>query len=327
MGALDEKGLKNIQNNILPVLPEKISVHINKINLIELSHIEEIRIRAGKPLMVSRGGFDYCIDENGILDDDNINMNIISSREVERTLQLLSDYSLYAFEEEIKQGFFTIRGGNRVGISGRVISEGLSVRTIKNISGINIRIAREVKGCGLGIVKCFAEEGIKNTLIISPPGCGKTTVLRDMVRIISNGDPSIKLKGRKVGLVDERSEIAGCYFGIPQRDIGVRTDVLDACHKTQGILMLIRAMSPAVIAVDEIGGVSEGEAVIEALNSGVKVIATAHGNDEEDIKRRSGIRMLLNENAFDKAVILSSRNGPGTVEKIIDLKKSGGYYA
>lgn len=200
-----------------------------------------------------------------------------------------------------------------------MVYDGDKIKTLKNISFMNIRIAKEVKGCAFNIVKNIFADGINHTLIVSPPGCGKTTILRDMIRLISNGINEIGILGRKVALVDERSEIASCYLGVPQRDVGVRTDVLDSCYKADGIMMLLRAMSPQIIAVDEIGSIRDAEAIMDAINAGVKIIATAHGRDLDEIMKRQGIKILLENNCFKTIIFLSNKNGPGTVENIIKI--------
>ncbi|MGE5577000.1 MAG: stage III sporulation protein AA, partial [Syntrophothermus sp.] len=164
---------------------------------------------------------------------------------------------------------------------------------------------------------------ILSTLIISPPQCGKTTLLRDLARQISDGAPAIGLIGRKVGIVDERSEIAGCYHGVPQNDVGLRTDVLDTCPKAEGIMLLLRSMSPEVVVTDEIGGEEDVEAVEEACHAGVAVIATAHGHDLAELLRRPGTGRLIREGHFQRAVVLSRREGPGTLEVIVELTQNG----
>lgn len=312
---LSNEILKGIQNDILPVLPQKIANPFRHMKKDILVNVEEIRLRALKPLMVYLKGKDYFVNNWGEINEAPGDSLILDRVDVEKTLQIMSDFSIYAIEEELRHGFITIRGGHRVGLAGRVVSGGNEVKTLKNISGLNIRIAKEIIGCGEGLIRDAYNDGVKHTLIVSPPNCGKTTLLRDMIRIISNG--SRYIRGHKVGLIDERSEIAGCFLGVPQRDVGVRTDVLDACPKAQGIIMMIRSMSPEVVAVDEIGSQRDADAIEDAINAGVKVIATAHGRDMEEVVKRPGIVRLLENNAFEKIVILSRRKGPGTIEEII----------
>lgn len=311
--------MTTLERDIYPVLPESVWRILKKVPSEEIKDVEEIRLRAERPLMIFKGGQDFFIGEDGRTSRFFNKAFNISKHDVEKTLQLMCDYSIYAIEDELKQGFLTLRGGHRVGIVGRGVLDKGGIKTIKNISGMNIRIAREVKGCGLNLARTLFKREIKHTLIASPPGCGKTTLLRDMIRILSWGSPNEGIRGRKIGLVDERSEIAGCYLGIPQRDVGVRTDILDACPKAQGMVMLLRSMSPEIIAVDEIGSLSDAEAIEDAINSGVKVIATAHGRNIDEVLKRPGIKNLMDKKAFEKVVILSRNKGPGTIEEIIDI--------
>lgn len=315
----DKRIIETLEREIYPVLTEKILTRIKKISQPDIEGIEEIRLRADKPLMISKSGQDYFINNAGGVSLSYTDSTIITRQDIDKTLQLMCNYSIYAIEEELKQGFLTLTGGHRVGISGRGVIEGNKIKTLKNISGMNIRIAREVKGCGNKLASLLFSDGVKHTLIASPPGCGKTTLLRDIIRILSWGQGDIT-RGYKVGVVDERSEIAGCYLGVPQRDVGIRTDVLDACPKAQGMIILLRSMSPEIIAVDEIGSIEDADTIENAINSGVKVIATVHGKDIKDIMSRPGIRSLMDKKSFEKIVLLSRKNGPGTIEDIINVK-------
>lgn len=315
----EEKTCNVLERDILPVLCDKVMNALKNISLKEIADIEEIRLRGDKPLMICKGGKDYFVGFHGGLSERCSNVVVVTKADLEKTLQLMCDYSIYAIEEELKQGFLTLRGGHRVGLTGREVMEGEKIKTLKNISGMNIRIAREVKGCGTELVRSLYKDGLRHTLIASPPGCGKTTLLRDVIRILSWGDEKEKIRGFKVGVVDERSEIAGCYLGIPQRDVGIRTDVLDACPKAQGMIMLLRSMSPEIIAVDEIGSIKDSDAIEDAINSGVKVIATVHGRDMNEILKRPGVKKLIDKKAFEKVVILSRKKGPGTIEQIMDI--------
>ncbi|MBU5426671.1 stage III sporulation protein AA [Tissierella pigra] len=313
--------LNNI--NLYDSVIENLCDELNKI-LIKIPHnhklkTEEIRLRNGRPLSISYGGKDYFVNINGNLSSNPSNAVIVNERHIMDTFQLISNYSVYAYTEEIRNGYITIRGGHRVGIGGKVIYGLNGVENIRNISSLNIRIGREVLGVSNNILSYIIKNtnGFYNTLIISPPQCGKTTLLRDIVRNLSNGTEG-NFKGFKVSLVDERSELAGMYNGMAQKDVGMRTDILDGCLKSDGIIMAIRALSPDIIAVDEIGGKKDAEAIHEALRAGIKLMATVHGSSLEEVRNKSSIRELFTENIFERFIILDRSDGVGTIKEIVD---------
>ena len=241
-------------------------------------------------------------------------------------IQKISNYSLYAYEEDIRQGFITIKGGHRIGIAGECVMEKGEVKTIRNISSINIRVCSEVIGCSDKLIKYIysqKENRIFKTLKLSPPKCGKTTILRDIARNISNGMNSIGLYGRKVAVIDERSEIGACHFGIPQNDLGMRTDILDNCLKKEGMIMAIRSLSPEILICDEIGTKGDVEALLMAFNSGVNIVVTLHGESLNDLTNRSVFKELLENNVVERVILLSNREGVGTVENVYSLSKGG----
>lgn len=312
-----EKVKRTFESEIFPVLIEKIREPLKSIKNNGYVDVEEIRLKAEKPVMIYIKNKGYFLNADGAINDEP--GIVISKNDLERIFLMMCDYSIYSMEEDIKQGFITIKGGHRIGLAGRVVQDNGKIKTIKNISFLNIRIAKEVKNCALNVVKEIYSKDISHTLIVSPPGCGKTTILRDMIRILSNGVKEINLDGKKVAVVDERSEIASCYLGIPQRDVGIRTDVLDSCPKVEGISMLLRSMSPEIIAVDEIGSIKDAEAIFDAINAGVKIIATAHGRDLDEILKRPGIKVLMENNCFETIIFLSNKHGPGTIENILKI--------
>lgn len=320
------KTIINIENIIFPSLSKNIRASLQRVDREYLKKVEEIRIRENRPLMITLNNKDYMLTKNGKIATSLKDAYIVSREDTVNILQLISDYSLYAIEEELRNGFITLKGGHRVGLTGKAVLENGKVKTLKYISGFNFRISREVKGAAdpiISHVMDFKGE-IYHTLIISPPQCGKTTLLRDLIRQISNGNEKEGLRGHKVGIVDERSELAGCYKGVPQNDIGIRTDVLDACPKAQGMIMLIRSMSPHIIATDEIGSKEDMEAIEEALNAGIKIITTVHGSNIDEIIRKPVLKDLIQKKIFKRMIVLSNRKGAGTIEEIIDgitLKK------
>ncbi len=280
--------------------------------------LEEIRLREDRPLMVIDSGRDGMLTAKGTTTRDVKRACVVSHDDIAGTLELISESSIYAFEDELKNGYITLRGGHRVGLAGRAVVEGGGIKTLRDITCLNVRITREIKGVSNKVISYIYKpsNGVYNTMILSPPMAGKTTLLRDIVRNLSNG--SRGRPGLKVGVVDERSEIAGCYNGLPQNDVGIRTDVLDCCPKDLGMLMLIRSMSPEVICTDELGRKSDADAILEACNAGVSVITTVHASDVGELKSKPYVDMLVSGGIFGRFIVLGDSMGKGTVEDIYD---------
>jgi stage III sporulation protein AA len=283
----------SIKENICSFLCANAARQINGISAAEFEKISEIRLRAGKPLILNASGRDIVYEFSP------------SAEDIRETMERISQYSFYAFEAELSMGYITLPGGHRVGVSGQVVLENGAVRSWRYISGLNIRVAHEIKGCADKILPhLLSENHFYHTMIIAPPGHGKTTLLRDIIRQISDGVPNHA--HFNVGLVDERSEVAGCFRGLPQNDVGIRTDVLDGCPKAEGMVMLLRAMAPDVIAVDELGGRNDALAVESVLNAGVKLLCTAHGNSVEDAQANPVLARLVGGGVFERYVVLST---------------------
>jgi len=278
------------------------------------SSVQEIRIRAKRPVLVLMNGKEIVLT-NAAADSALI-------REV---LEIAAGHSLYAYEDEIRQGFLTMEGGHRIGLSGTAVASENGIRTIKDISALNIRLARQVIGCADPIIPyLYIGDNVQNTLLLSPPGAGKTTMLRDVIRQISNG--TAYGTGKTVSVVDERSEIGACLRGIPQCDLGMRADVMDRCPKTVGMLMMLRSMAPQVMAVDEIGTREDACALREVSKCGCRILATVHGDRIQDIMQKSILKELTEEGMFSRYVVLTGRPRPGTVCGIYDeqLKRIDG---
>jgi stage III sporulation protein AA len=291
---------------ILNVLPLNLRQHVEP--RLKIERLQEIRVKVSKPIILQIGN------------EEVICSYIANEDDVKEIIQRISNYSLYAFEEEIRQGYITIRGGHRVGICGDCVIDNLKIKTIKNIASVNFRINRQVIGCSDKLMPYLMKNNdILNTIIISPPRCGKTTLLRDISRNISHGLSHIGLLGKKVTIIDERSEIAACHNGVPQMDVGLRTDVYDNCPKSEGIMMAIRSMSPEVILCDEIGTNKDMESIIMALNCGINLITSIHGFGIEDLYNRMVFKDILDNNVFKRAVVLSCSKGVGTIEYIYDF--------
>ena len=320
MIADKENSLNRLKRDILPVLAQELADILGKIDMGDPEQLEEIRLRADKPLIMQNYRNEWFVRADGTLCNTSDKAVIVKQKNISRTLELMSENSIYAFQEEIKNGYLTLRGGHRIGIAGRVVYDGKSIKNIKDISGLNIRLSKQVIGCAGKIMRYIikGKSDIYNTLLISPPQCGKTTLLRDIARYLSDGIPGRDFKGIKVGIVDERSEIAACFRGLPQNNVGIRTDVLDGCLKSVGMTMMIRSMSPNVLITDEIGCEGDRDAILGALNAGVKIITSAHGYNISELKSRREVLKLLEDKVFDRYIVLGNSKGPGTLVEVID---------
>lgn len=259
------------------------------------NELQEIRIRVDKPIILKLKEKDLILQYN------------ILQTEILQIVERLCENSIYAYKNQICEGFITIKGGHRVGLTGSCVIENGKITNIKYISSLNIRIAREVKNCSTRILREIIDienKTIYNSIIVAPPGRGKTTILRDIIRRLSDGIEEINFRGKTCGVVDERGEIAAMYKGVPQNDVGIRTDIIENVSKNKGIHMLIRTMAPEIIACDEIGSKEDVEAIHYALYSGVKGIFTMHGKNVEDIKNNKQIYELIQNREIQKIIFL-----------------------
>ncbi len=286
---------------IIKKLPQGLREKIEGLPTGVTDNLEEIRVKAGADSLIISEGREINLHDR----------EESTPEALEEILNRLLDYSYYAYEEELSKGYITIEGGHRVGICGRVSLKEDKVCLIKEVSSLNIRRSRQILGASDKIIGSVCGGGVSNTLIISPPKCGKTTLLRDLARALSE-------RGYRVGICDERSEIAGCFNGRTTYDLGSRTDILDGCPKGEGIIMLIRAMSPDVIITDEIGKSEDACAIEEALCAGVKIITTIHGNSFEDVAS-SAVGGLIKNHIFETLIFLTATPSTGTVRKIMKL--------
>ncbi|WP_010284593.1 stage III sporulation protein AA [Bacillus timonensis] len=290
---------------IVEVLPKSIANLIEKYPPERTDKMEEIRIRVSRQLEII---------ENGLPIFHNYT---VTNEDAVQLLNKLGQYSIYTLEEELKRGYVTIQGGHRVGLAGKVITENGMVKAIRDVTSFNIRIAKQKIGVAAPLAPYLYDTHWKNTIIIGPPQTGKTTLLRDLARMISTGIQSKSIPAMKVGIVDERSEIAGCVKGVPQASLGPRVDVLDACPKAEGMMMMIRSMSPDVLIVDEIGREEDSLAIMEAVNAGVSLIVTAHGHQISDLLKRPSLEKIIKAGVIERFVELSRTKGPGTVKAIL----------
>lgn len=289
---------------ILEILPDLLKKELLSFN--SKFGINEIRV--GKPAIILTSNVEY------------ITKYIVCINDLLNILVIVSKNSLYAIQNDINNGFVTIKGGHRIGICGEVVVVSGKINNIKNINSMNIRVARQIFGAADKILPfVICNKKIKNTLIISPPGAGKTTMLRDLIRQISNGVEYLGFNGVNVGVVDERGELAAVNLGQPALDLGNRTDILSNIEKSIGIEMILRSMGEKVIATDEIGSKKDMDAIEYAMLSGVNMIFTMHGVSINDIMKKEHISHLIKSNIFEVGVVLSNKNGVGTIEDVINF--------
>lgn len=270
-------------------------------------NLEEVRIRIGQPV-------EWIYHRGKVMGERRV-----AKEDMEELLNYLTDYSWYSMEEQFKQGFFTLNGGHRIGIAGRTTygKEKGNIESISDIGAVNIRIASEHQGCADPYISYIRKkERIYHTLIVSEPGGGKTTFLRDCIRTLSGGYDGAQ--SLKVGVVDERSEIAASHRGIMQNDLGPRTDVMDNCPKVKGMKMLLRSMSPDVIAVDELGGYEDFAVVHEIMNSGIGVLGTIHAVSLEEVWEKMKRNRIPDVRVFQRYIFISRKNNGIRQVQILD---------
>lgn len=258
---------------------------------------EELRLRIGHPVTV--------VFPQGEL---FLGTNPVTGRDLEHLLELASRASVHTVADQLRQGYLTMEGGHRVGLCGTPVLRDGQIHGLGRLSSAAIRVARQVTGAAAPVAQKLLEQSgaFCSTLILAPPGAGKTTLLRDIIRMVSHGEG---MAPQRVAVADERGEVAALWNGVPQLDVGERTDVLEGCPKAQALMMLLRAMNPQVLAADEITAPEDVAALISAAGCGVKLLATAHGSAREDLARRPLYRELMGAKVFERLLLIETKNG------------------
>ncbi len=303
--------MKNFKwkDDIYPHLQTDIKSAINKLPCGVLSNLTEIRVRSNGIVSVSQG------NKNVILCDDNKRPINTTKEDCESIFTSICGGTVYKYENQIRYGYITISGGHRVGFCGTAVYDGNKLISIKDISSIAFRISREIKNAAREIIgNLVSDDKIYSALIVSEPCGGKTTILSDLARLMSN-------MGKRCAVVDERGEICSVFNGVPQKDIGNLTDVLSGYNKSDGMLSALRCLSPQLIICDEIGSQQDADAMLEAMNAGVPVVATAHASCEDELISRPQIERLIDYGAVDKIFFLKGSSAPGIVRKVINVNR------
>jgi stage III sporulation protein AA len=301
-------------NSIIKLLGTNIRNIVSKQSELIEREAVEIRLRVNSPVFIK-------FIHKGIFMDNDLKL---SKKDIDETISIVTKNSIHAYEKEIRNGYITVEGGHRIGLGGDCIYEGDLFKGFKNITSLNIRIAREFPGCSKNFLKFFVstKQNIYNTLIIGPPMSGKTTFIRDVAANLSDGFSNPYFEGCDTAIIDERGEISSVFGGVPQMYVGKRSDVLSYCMKREGFFMSIRSLSPKAIISDELGSMDDFETVQYALKSGVNIITTAHGFSLDDVKKNIYMKSILENNFFDRAVILKSSDKPTAVKEIYDLQRN-----
>lgn len=293
---------------VVDKLQDELKVLLSKLDIGFQTNVQEIRIRANNPIVIKCMGENYYVNKFGnAVKHCGDDLYIVSEEQINLSFKRMCDYSIYAYQDQINNGFITLKGGHRVGICGTTIEKNNEIINITKITSLNVRICHFISHVADELINSLLKEKLRSILICGCPGSGKTTLLRDLVNQIASGKLG---KFYNISVMDERFEIAYGFLSCP-------IDVFGGCKKSKGMMMALRTMSPDIIVCDEIGTNQEVEAISNALNSGVKFIATIHAESEHDVYKKNQVQKLLSLGVFDSIVILDSSEKLSKIKKII----------
>lgn len=304
--------MAKILSEITPFLDEHIAERLINLSETEWKYINEIRLRINKPVSVVKCGRILYVGNSAKAYSESVFGHICTETEIKNTYMKICRHSVYAYERQISDGYITLPGGHRAGLCGSTVWDN-GIYRLSGIYGICIRIAKEITGCGKKIAETIDEKPMLSGIIVSSPGGGKTTILRDTARILSDS-------GRRVCVIDERGEIAAVQNGVPMLDVGINTDIIDGMQKSDAMLCACRSLCPDILIFDEIGTEREARAIIGALNCGVAVLTSIHGRDYESVIKRPQFASLLKSGAIDVAFTLAGAENPGQITEIVYVK-------
>ena len=277
-----------------------------------INKLNEIRIRVGKAIVLCVNGKNYYLSIDGLTNNSEKAI-FADGGLIEEIIKRSCENSIYAYEQQIKNGYIVTKSGLRIGLAGEGVCIKENIKTLKNISSLSIRVPHEIKGCASKIMGLIIMYDFQNTIVLSPPGAGKTTLIRDIIYELSKNNYCYN-----VLLVDERYEIACCYDGRPTLDVGSFCDILSGVSKKYGFENGVKNMKPDIIVCDEISTQADFDAVLNASNSGVKILCSIHASSLNDIKNKPDFEKLIQNKVFSRYIVLSSRDGPGSIEGVFD---------
>lgn len=300
-------------------ISDKMKYSLDLISEEDAENIREIRLKKDAPIIITSTRNMFLRYNGELTEIYNPNeVCFFESYDMEESVRKLCNYSIYAFQNEMKNGFITVNGGHRVGIAATAITDlNGNITAIKDVTSLNVRIARQIDNCSDDIIQNILHNRLKSILIIGEPASGKTTVLRDLSLRLSGAEFGFK----RVCVVDERGEIDICNIFNNKKQFGISCDILKGYPKNEGMLIALRSLSPEVIVCDEVGCDNDVHAIEKIANSGVKLFATIHANSISELSKRPQFEELMRTGAFEVGVVLLGRSSPGNISEIVSLKK------